>query len=415
MCGFLFTTKLIHDSDCNITLQRRGPDHTNYVSYDRYQMIHNLLDISKQKIIQPIIEDDIVLLYNGEIYEPSGMYKRDTLGIIPHYKDEGVLFVDNISGEFAICILDLKNSKIYLYTDVFGTKPLYYAIDQDISVCSYKTPLKDIGHKKIFRVPESSLVEICTTTNTSKLIRYHYFNLDEHVNNYDKCIESLNKAIDIRIDRDAAIGMSSGYESGYMVQRAVTKSNQIDIFYVDNGLEDTTVMKNRLNYLKQHEYNYNTIEYAQNLNMYNTIESSFITRSVESGDKYKNCVSAMMLSHMLRKIKSKGNNIFITGQGGDELMTDYCAPDEDKRLYMRELNTYFPWNNFYSGLNRRLIDMCDRIGGALGIECRYPFLDRYFVQDFLNLSRELKNIGYKPLLREHLQLPVASYKIGLYH
>lgn len=26
MCGFLFTTKLIHDSDCNITLQRRGPE-----------------------------------------------------------------------------------------------------------------------------------------------------------------------------------------------------------------------------------------------------------------------------------------------------------------------------------------------------------------------------------------------------
>ena len=149
--------------------------------------------------------------------------------------------------------------------------------------------------------------------------------------------------------------------------------------------------------------------------MYNTIESSFIARSVESGDKYKNCISAMMLSHMLRKIKSKGNNIFISGQGGDELMTDYCAPDENKRLYMRKLNTYFPWKNFYSGLNRRLIDMCDRIGGALGVECRYPFLDRYFVQEFLNLSRELKNNGYKPLLHEYLQLPVASSKIGLYY
>ena len=416
MCSFILTTKELTHTEYNDVLQRRGPDYTNQVKYDRYQMTHHLLDVSKQKIIQPIIEDSIALLYNGEIYEPNNIYKQDTLGIIPHYREEGVMFVQSISGEFAICILDLKNGKIYLYTDIFGTKPLYYAVDaDDISVCSYKSPLKEIGHKKIFRVPESSLVEICTVTNTTKLLRYHQFNLNEHVNDYDNCIAALNKAIDIRIGDDTAMGMSSGYESGYMLQRAVTKSSQIDVYYVDNGLEEDNVMKDRLRYLEQHDYKYNTIEYNQNINMYNTIEGMFIERSVEAGNKYKDCVSAMMLSHMFRRVRNNGNNIFITGQGGDELMTDYCAPDEGNRLYMSNLNTYFPWRNFYSGLNRRLIDMCERIGGAFGIECRYPFLDRYFVQEFLNLSRKLKNNGYKPLIYKHLNIPVATNKIGLYY
>ena len=41
------------------------------------------------------------------------------------------------------------------------------------------------------------------------------------------------------------------------------------------------------------------------------------------------------------------------------------------------------------------------IGGLYGIEVRYPFLDRFVVQEFLNLKAELKNSNYKSVLYEY--------------
>ena len=42
------------------------------------------------------------------------------------------------------------------------------------------------------------------------------------------------------------------------------------------------------------------------------------------------------------------------------------------------------------------------VGGAYGIETRYPFLDKKVVQEFLNLDKSIKNGHYKSVIYEYL-------------
>ena len=53
--------------------------------------IHNLLSITGNFTIQPFIENNIICLYNGEIYN-YGDYKSDGECLIPLYKKHGFDF-----------------------------------------------------------------------------------------------------------------------------------------------------------------------------------------------------------------------------------------------------------------------------------------------------------------------------------
>ena len=50
---------------------------------------------------------------------------------------------------------------------------------------------------------------------------------------------------------------------------------------------------------------------------------------------------------------------------------------------------------FYYGAQSSYLIKEECIAGSLGIETRYPFLDKKVVQEFLNLSSDLKNLNYK--------------------
>ena len=51
-----------------------------------------------------------------------------------------------------------------------------------------------------------------------------------------------------------------------------------------------------------------------------------------------------------------------------------------------------------------------QVGGAFGIEARYPFLDREFVQEVLWLTAEAKNAEYKAVLDEWFVQEGYPYK-----
>lgn len=42
------------------------------------------------------------------------------------------------------------------------------------------------------------------------------------------------------------------------------------------------------------------------------------------------------------------------------------------------------------------------VAGSYGIETRYPYLDKYVVQEFLWITSKLKNSNYKSVLFEYL-------------
>ena len=141
MCGingFTFNGPELIDR-MNSETRHRGPDGTGVFLGDRISIGHNLLAITDkpERSNQPVIFDDAVLAYNGEIYnykilrgELGGAFRTDsdTEVVSEGLRRHGVDFLAKLDGMFAIAWYDRKREKIFLARDPVGMKPMYYAI-----------------------------------------------------------------------------------------------------------------------------------------------------------------------------------------------------------------------------------------------------------------------------------------------
>lgn len=410
MCSFIFTNKKLQSEKLNVISAKRGPDYTNVCEVDGFNIIHNLLDISGTQTHQPIIQDHITLLFNGEIYNQS--LECDTLSIIPLYKEYGKNFVEKINGEYAIVILDNIKNIIYLYSDVFATKPLFYCVqNNNVGIATYASELKLLGFDKPLRVNSSRCIELNLNDYSIREYSHSKFNLDEYKNTYDDCIKALENSIASRCNKRCAAGLSSGYDSGAILQWSLLNDGtQNSFYYITNNRENETVMIDRFKKCNEHNLQYCVIDYYKNKSINDLIEFKALSSSMEDFENYKNHNAVCMLSRLISTIKRDGFNIFISGQGSDEILSNYIKDTS----FFYNLKQQFPWNNFYEGKNRYYIDELEYVGGCYGVEVRYPYLDKFFVQEFLNLSHKLKTARYKSVIHEYLNnLSTSTTKTGM--
>ncbi|MBF0522472.1 MAG: asparagine synthase (glutamine-hydrolyzing) [Candidatus Omnitrophica bacterium] len=132
------------------TLRLRGPDEMNFYqdpSRPVYLGHTRLMIRDKEGGHQPMKsrEEDIVVIYNGQIYNERELRKEleslghvfqsshsDTEILIHGYKAWGEKLVEHLNGMWAFAILDRTKGKIFLSRDRFGKKPLYYSIQRGI-------------------------------------------------------------------------------------------------------------------------------------------------------------------------------------------------------------------------------------------------------------------------------------------
>lgn len=126
------TDRLIH----------RGPDEDGYF-YSPGAALGmrrlSIIDVSEGH--QPVWseEDDVVAIFNGEIYNFPELFaflesrghklrSRSDSEVIPHlYQEFGPGFVTKLRGMFAIALYDQREQQLVLARDRAGKKPLYYA------------------------------------------------------------------------------------------------------------------------------------------------------------------------------------------------------------------------------------------------------------------------------------------------
>jgi asparagine synthase (glutamine-hydrolysing) len=145
MCGFAGITQSENITEKLLegfaqTIIHRGPDHTGFYRDEHVGFIHNrlsLLDLSTNGH-QPFVDDDHVLLFNGEIYNhqklrismlagQSFRSTSDTETLFYLLKKYGVEQTSRaIHGMFAFCWYDRKGLDLYLVRDRLGIKPLFY-------------------------------------------------------------------------------------------------------------------------------------------------------------------------------------------------------------------------------------------------------------------------------------------------
>lgn len=420
MCSFLYSSKYNNESieELNYYLKFRGPDHTEIKIINNHLYIHNLLSITGDFQSQPYTSNNIAMMYNGEIYnyKKFGDYKTDGECLIPLYQEYGENFIQQLDGEFALCLIDYDKEIAIVSSDIFKTKPLFLAFDDENFGCSsYKTPLEKLNYKQIFKANPNTTYIICLKTYKIIDTRSVYdFDLKQKNYHYFGWLKAFHDSVKKRIqntDKKVFIGLSSGYDSG-MIYHELCRLNHPFYSFSVLGKENEEIINQRIklkNKLSEcYLINDNKMEYQlAHVTIKNKTEPFKYTIKSDSSDYTEeipliNDSGSNKFAMVCKKAKKYDCKIYLSGSGADEIISDYGFDGEKKYPHSNfggyfpdDLTKIFPWASFYGSTLESYIAKEEYVGGSFGIEVRYPFLDKDVVQEFLWLHQNLKNEAYK--------------------
>ena len=407
----------------NRFLRPRGPDATTVRSLDNdWSFLHNLLAMTGAVTTQPFISADgrRAAVFNGEIYNfralarqlagSADAYASDGFALLPAYERWGVSFVQHLEGEFALVVVDLDRRRAVVSADVFGTKPLWFAIWQPpqapapprILVATYESALLALG------APRASIK--AAPPNEALVLRFGE-------------AQPRTSGVKHRI----FIGLSSGYDSGAILGALALERTPF-LAYAIKAQEDVGVLAARARYCE----GVGEVALLQLSGSRFAREERWLAQRCEKyayelearkGELACSDEGAVGVSVVLGRVRRRGGLIYLSGSGSDEIISDYAR--DGRKIYPHscfggrwpaDLAPIFPWCSFYGGSQRAFLMKEELVSGAHGIEGRYPFLDPKVVQEFLWLAPELKNAEYKKpvadFLRAH-RVPTAwGRKIG---
>ncbi len=417
MCSFYFSNRYLNNFDeLNKFLKPRGPDHTSLVQIDDYTLVHNLLSLTGDFTTQPLHKRNVHLLFNGEIYNFRDLDPRakcDTEVLIDLYEAYGPEFTSRLDGEFAVLVLDLDKHRVVFSSDTFRTKPLFYAIEgRSICVSTYATPivLSQFGNPRKAEANTTYSFDLRSGELSARTITQ--FNLDQYITDVEGWIVKFDRAIEKRTrfsaDKKFFVGLSSGYDSG-AVCCGLNKTGVDYKAYSIAASENVDVIRERLKRIGHAELiDLKTGEYDHQVgHLFGHTCEDFVCRDLDvriSSDE-----ASYGLAHICSLAQREGRRIYISGQGADEIISDYGM--DGTKIYSHstfggrfpaDLKSVFPWKSFFGGTQELYISKEEYVAGAFGIETRFPFLDLDLVQEFLNLSVDLKNRRYKHVIHEYL-------------
>tara|TARA_R110002153_G_scaffold92084_2_gene223876 strand:- start:10617 stop:11948 length:1332 start_codon:yes stop_codon:yes gene_type:complete len=419
MCSILFTNRKTKAEEYNL-LKLRGPDATVETSIAGYNFVHNLLSLTGEFTEQPIKQDGVVLLFNGEIYNYKQLdrtSKSDSYSILSAYKKYGTEFVKELDGEYAIILIDTIKQVIIFTSDIFRTKPLFYSLEEgDIGIATFVSPLKKLEFKDIKAVKPNTCNVIDLNKGTLDSFSIKTFDLKQYKTNYNDWFTAFDKAVEKRAiqsgNKKIFIGLSSGYDSG-AIACALSKLEVDSKSYSIIASENRKVIEDRAEILKNAEIiNLSKDEYDLWHSYVQTNCEDFLSEQY-IGYNVKNDKAAVGLAYICNRAIKEDRKIYLSGQGADEIFSDYgmygkmlmgANQSTFGGVFPDDLETVYPWKNFFDGTMEMYIAKEEYVAGSFGIETRYPYLDQEVVQEFLSLSPELKNRSYKSVVYEYLKL-----------
>ena len=386
MCGIYGSTKLYTDDVVSHKLSLikfRGPD---YHAFRREKSINgevitlghvrlSILDLDKRSNQPFVHNDNITIVFNGEIYNYEALKrsylsdytfrtKSDTEVICAMYEKYGCECVKYFNGMFAFVIFDKTKNILIGARDRLGKKPFYYHLTH--KTFEFASQVKSLAYGNHFNVNPISrqlfLIKgyipdpYCIYEDISKLRAGCYFTLDletfkMNIQQYwdissnscnftipysyeeakEQVHELLSDAVKIRLNADVPVGMflSEGIDSS-LVSAMVSKMNH-NITAYTIGFNDSKYNESnyayevtkslgipiKINYCEGNEL----IDILQDINYY--FDEPFADNSL------------VPTSLLCNKTKSDVT-VALGGDGGDELFfgyTYYQSLQKRERLY----------------------------------------------------------------------------------
>ena len=442
MCSFIVTNCIVNSKnldEINKFSLNRGPDKTNVFKDEDSQItwIHNLLHITGEKTIQPFVDEDIISVFNGQIYNFKKFLpdaKSDGYVINEVYKNKSI---HDLDGEFAIVIHDKQKNCVSIVSDTFATKPCWISLKSDkFAVSSYKSSNLALGfsEKETFKTKPNTVYKLNLKNLEIQKEEIYKFDLTQNINSFDNWCELFDFSVKKRIENTAEmffVGLSSGYDSGSMVS-SLTKHNAKFTTYSVRAAEALEVLKERHDLLEEnrkHLFHMTKQEYDSHQKYIRKHAEHYESEFIMNNKKYivQNDKGSVGTSFICNHAKNGGYKIYMSGHGSDEIYSDYgflgypipgFEHCDIAGYYPDNLKECFPWKNFNGYRMIAFAYKDESVGGSYGIEVRYPFLDRSLVQEFLKIDNRLKNKNYKSPLHHYLKknnypfLEGPAHKVG---
>lgn len=355
----------------NDKIAHRGPDAEGFYFYKNVGLGHrrlSILDLSEAGNQPMIYAENLVITYNGEIYNflelkeelkvlgYQFMTNTDTEVIIAAYHKWGFECLSKFNGMWAFAILDIKKNTVFISRDRFGVKPLYYSENSGEFV--FGSEIKQLLNDKSNKVNLEVLVEYMITfidnhtsntyfegvyslppghymlfdlnTSTYKIHKYYELLPKESLGNLsgakasDYFKEVFTSSINLRLRSDVKVGtcLSGGLDSSavsalanYQYRTAAGKKfTAIHAKSIDSITDESSFAKSVSDYLDLdlHVVSPSTEDFKS------SIEEVVYTQEEPFGSP-----SMFMGYHVFKKAKELGCKVMLNGQGGDEVLLGY--------------------------------------------------------------------------------------------
>ncbi len=443
MCGIWALIGDLTSIDLNanlrafLSMQSRGPD-ASRIEYGKHYtvgfhrlVINDLTFNGQQPFIQCFDGDHYLLVCNGAIYNSEKIkdkYNLQTTStsdcgvILPlfcHLKWDFIALNKILHGEYALTILKIPSTAsnhllFWASTDPLSVRPLFVA-HNDNHMIAFSSLLQGLTMIKgdISRLGQGCFIQGSYETGHLVKVQGKYaqhfsyspdcssfaYCLETH-DLYKKIVDTLFKCVGRRLKSDVLIGclLSGGLDSSLVAaiaSRILAKSGKkLKTFCI--GMDGSTDI----------EFSNKVAHHigSEHTNIYFTPEEglSVITDVLKATETFDiTTIRASVGQYLVSKYIRKNTDVrvLLNGDGADECQMGYLyfyyAPsDEDAQNdSLRLVNNI----HLYDGLR------VDRCVSYNGLEARVPFLDKEFVELFVNIHPSLKRpLRYKDRMEKFL-------------
>ncbi|MBU0923614.1 asparagine synthase (glutamine-hydrolyzing) [bacterium] len=365
MCGIIGTNFISSKFDKSLQLlNNRGPDFQKAVKINDKEFGHTRLAIIdlNEEANQPMIFDDILLVFNGEIYNYKELIhvehlecktQSDSEVLIRLYQKYEFDFLNKLNGMFSFCLYDMKKDRYFCARDRYGKKPFFYyfkdkkfifssSIKSILNLLDYKPNLnkvavskymqyfvsygEDTFYQDVFKL-EAATYMIYEPNKTSELQKKRYYKINTYKAIKDEkqalndIEELLFNSVELRLNSDVEVasllsgGIDSSLLSALYSKISGKKINTFSVGYDEHkNYCELSYAQITANYIGS---NHNPIEINQK-EYINHFEETLEFLEEPHGDS-----AAIPLNILTKRIHQSGIKTVLSGEGSDEIFLGY--------------------------------------------------------------------------------------------
>ena len=351
--------------EANDTMRHRGPDQSGIYTDNNVSLAHrrlSILDLSENGR-QPMSNEtgSVRIVFNGEIFNYRELREElinkghifvshtDTEVLVHLYEEMGEEMLGRLDGQFAFCIYDTENDKLFIARDRLGILPVYYYLHEGKFV--FASELKALMATGIEKEIDVSAVEVffrfsyiaapaCILKNTKKLEAAHYIifdintrkikahkrywelsfgdTLSDKKNICSKMLNILDESVKKRLIADVPVGafLSGGVDSSAVVALIKKHKQKLKTFSIKFDYKEYDESR----FARKTAEGFGTEHYE--IDFSHKDVRGIIPKLVYAFDEPFGDPSAIP-TYLVSKIAREHVIVSLSGDGGDELLGGY--------------------------------------------------------------------------------------------